>query len=151
MTIGLCKKLFDEISDLNYVFIHTSSDVEILRSKLRPTLGEKESRVVVYYGDRSIEFELDALYYNYAERIYILGEDGQEALHDAKYIKCVSYLNKHITKELPCYVLFFHQMIIVLCIVPRFVRCMYCFRFFLLLPLSNDRKILHPVRLKSDL
>ena len=49
------------------------------------------------------------MYYNYAERIYILGEDGQEALHDAKNMKCVSYLNKHITKELPCYVLFEHQ------------------------------------------
>ena len=109
MTIGLCKKLFNEISDLNYVFIHTSSDVELLRSKLRSTLGEKESRVVVYYGDRSIEVELEALYYNYAERIYILGEDGQETLHDAKNMKCVTYLNKHVAKELPCYVLFEHQ------------------------------------------
>lgn len=109
MTVGLCKELFDEMPDLNYIFIHTSSDVERLRSKLRSTLGEKESRVVVYYGDRSIEAELDALYYNRAERIYILGEDGQEPLHDAKNMKCVSYLTEHVTKELPCYVLFEYQ------------------------------------------
>lgn len=109
MTVGLCKELFDEIPDLNYIFIHTSSDVERLRSKLRSTLGEKESSVVVYYGDRSIEAELDALYYNNAERVYILGEDGQEPLHDAKNMKCVSYLTEHVTKELPCYVLFEYQ------------------------------------------
>lgn len=109
MTVGLCKEMFDKISDLDYIFIHTSSDVEHLRSKLRSTLGRDESKVVVYYGDRSIETELDALYYNYAERIYILGEDGQEPLHDAKNMKCVSYLNKHVVKELPCYVLFEYQ------------------------------------------
>lgn len=109
MAIGLCRQLFGEMCDLNYVFIHTSSDVERLRSKLHSTLGEKESRVVVYYGDRSIEAELDALYYNHAERIYILGEDGQEPLHDAKNMKCVSYLSKHVSKELPCYVLFEYQ------------------------------------------
>lgn len=109
MSIGLCKQLFDEISDLDYVFIHTSSDVELLRSKLRSTLGEKESRVVVYYGDRSIEAELDALYYNCAERIYILGENGLEPFHDAQNMKCVSYLSKHVSKELPCYVLFEYQ------------------------------------------
>lgn len=109
MTIGLCKKMFNEMSDLDYIFIHTSSDVEQLRSKLRSTLGEKESKVVVYYGDRSIEAELDALYCNCAERIYILGEDGQEPLHDAKNMKCVSYLTEHVTKELPCYVLFEYQ------------------------------------------
>lgn len=109
MTVGLCKQLFEEIRDLNYVFIHTSSDVEQLRSKLRSTLGRDESKVVVYYGDRSIEAELDALYYNFAERIYVLGEDGQEPLHDAKNMKCVSYLSKHVSKELPCYVLFEYQ------------------------------------------
>lgn len=109
MTIGLCKELFNEISDLNYIFIHTSNNVERLRSKLRSTLGENESRVVVYYGDRSVEAELDALYYNHAERIYILGEDGQEPFHDAKNMKCVSYLSKHVSKELPCYVLFEYQ------------------------------------------
>lgn len=109
MTIGLCKKMFNVMSDLDYIFIHTSSDVEQLRSKLRSTLGEKESKVVVYYGDRSIEAELDALYCNCAERIYILGEDGQEPLHDAKNMKCVSYLTEHVTKELSCYVLFEYQ------------------------------------------
>ena len=109
MAVGLCKEMFDEIPELDYIFIHTSSDVEHLRSRLRSTLGEKESKVVVYYGDRSIEAELDALYYNHAERIYILGEDGQEPLHDAKNMKCVSYLTEHVTKELPCYVLFEYQ------------------------------------------
>lgn len=109
MSIGLCKELFNEISDLNYIFIHTSNNVERLRSKLRSTLGENESRVVVYYGDRSVEAELDALYYNHAERIYILGEDGQEPFHDAQNMKCVSYLSKRVSKELPCYVLFEYQ------------------------------------------
>lgn len=109
MTVSLCKKLFNEIPELNYIFIHTSSDVERLRSKLRSILGEKESSVVVYYGDRSTESELDALYCNNAERVYILGEDGQESLHDAKNMKCVSYLTEHVTKELPCYVLFEYQ------------------------------------------
>ena len=109
MAVGLCKHLFEKkMTDLDYIFIHTSGDIQLLRSKLRSTLGKKEARIVIYYGERNIEKEMDALYCSHAECIYILGEEN-EPLHDAKNMKCVTYLTEKVTKTLPCYVLFEYQ------------------------------------------
>ncbi len=109
MAVSLCKYLFEKkMTDLDYIFIHTSGDIQLLRSKLRSTLGKKEAKIVIYYGERNIEKEMDALYCNHAEGIYILGEEN-EPLHDAKNMKCVTYLTEKVTKTLPCYVLFEYQ------------------------------------------
>lgn len=109
MAVSLCKYLFEKkMADLDYIFIHTSGDIQLLRSKLRSTLGKKEAKIVIYYGERNIEKEMDALYCNHAEGIYILGEEN-EPLHDAKNMKCVTYLTEKVAKTLPCYVLFEYQ------------------------------------------
>lgn len=109
MAVNLCQSLLKNPElNLNYIFIHTSSNIQPLRSKLRSTLGKDERKVVIYYGERNIEAELDSLYCDRAENIYILGEENEQ-LHDAKNMKCVTYLTNKVKTTLPCYVLFEYQ------------------------------------------
>ena len=109
MAVNLCQSLLKNPElNLNYIFIHTSSNIQSLRSKLRSTLGKDERKVVIYYGERNIEAELDSLYCDRAENIYILGEENEQ-LHDAKNMKCVTYLTNKVKTTLPCYVLFEYQ------------------------------------------
>ena len=111
MVVGLCEDILNK-SDIDNVFILTSSDVEALRSNLRSKLKEKEEKIVIYYGYRGNEEELDALYPQYAEEIHILGEGGEEVLHDQLNMKCVNYLSTVIPPSAhpkKCYVLFEYQ------------------------------------------
>lgn len=109
MAVNLCQSLLKNPElNLNYIFIHTSSNIQPLRSKLRSTLDKDERKVVIYYGERNIEAELDSLYCDRAENIYILGEENEQ-LHDAKNMKCVTYLTNKVKTTLPCYVLFEYQ------------------------------------------
>lgn len=111
MVVGLCEDILAK-PDIDNVFILTSSDVETLRSNLRSKLKKDEERVIIYYGYRGNEEELDALYLQYAEEIYIIGEGGDEALHDQLNMKCVNYLAQILPPSKnpkKCYVLFEYQ------------------------------------------
>ena len=108
MVIRLCKDLIEKQPDLNHIFILTSSNIEALRRNLNSVLGEDE-RMVLYYGDRSNESELEALHYDRAEAIYVIGEEEEEPLHDALNMKCIQYMAKHTRYKIKCFVLFENQ------------------------------------------
>lgn len=112
MVTGLCKDILEKNRNLDNIFILTSSDIAALRSNLRSRLRADEERIVVYSGYRGNEEELDALHPQYAEDIYIIGEGGEEPLHDQLNMKCVNYLSSVMPltdKPVKCHVLFEYQ------------------------------------------
>ena len=102
MVIGIVKNLFEkEKKKQSYIIILTSRDVESFRRKLYSELTEEQQKyIVIYYGNRTSEADVEALKFNTAESVYIVGEsiadDGQN--HDAYNMDCLRLITDNLQK-----------------------------------------------------
>lgn len=126
MISGIVRQIFDDFSNkplfarMPYITILTSRDVEELRRELFSTLmTEQEQRhIIILYGNRTSEKDLENLCLQKATEIYILGEQAQtdefEANHDSTNMQCLNYIKKirkgrKISDVAKCYVMFDYQ------------------------------------------
>jgi hypothetical protein len=111
-----------------YVLIQTSQNVEEFRRRLFACLSlEMQKHVIIHYGDRDSQTDVDKLCINSAIELYIIGEDTQfndkeKYYHDQMSMKCLNYIYHNIKyntsfakkdndNRLVCYFMFEHQTI----------------------------------------
>lgn len=99
------------------ILIQTSRDVEKFRMELFSNLTEREQRhVVIYYGNRTSDRDIENLKVRSAKEVYIIGEDVRsddtESYHDTMNMECLELIRKHlgkVHKKLTCHVMFEYQ------------------------------------------
>lgn len=104
-----------------YILIQTSRDVESFRRELFSNLSKEEQQhVIIYYGDRTSERDIETLRVDKAKEVYILGEeartDDMESYHDTMNMQCLRLIGKYMKshkswlgKKLLCRVMFEYQ------------------------------------------
>ena len=128
MVFDLIKQILGNES-LDYIVLQTNQDVEALRNQLCSFLTPKEEKkVIIYYGERTSQDDVNDLHLDRAKMVYVLGESlkrgccetNSEQNHDALNMEClqliVQYLNErngvsedNNLPKLICYVLFEYQ------------------------------------------
>ncbi len=115
---GIVKQL---ISKNKYILIQTSRDVESFRRELFSNLTEEQQKlIIIYYGNRTSKEDVEKLYIEKAEEVYIIGEDIRtddiESYHDTMNIKCLRMISDNIqnverynNNPLVCRVMFEYQ------------------------------------------
>lgn len=99
------------------ILIQTSRDVEKFRMELFSNLTEREQRhVIIYYGNRTSDRDIENLKVRSAKEVYIIGEDVRsddtESYHDTMNMECLELIRKHLGKghkKLTCHVMFEYQ------------------------------------------
>ena len=121
MTLGLVRQILaKEDSILPYIIIQTTRDVEDFRRELFSTLSEQQQQhIIIFYGSRTSEKELENLCLQQAKEIYILGEqtrtDELEPYHDTINMQCLDLITQllqgaNAPEELiRCYVMLEYQ------------------------------------------
>lgn len=123
MAFGIVRQILakeEEYSNMPYILIQTTRDVEEFRRELFSTLSEQQQQhMIIFYGSRTSEKELKSLYLHQATEIYILGEqtrtDWLEPYHDTANMQCFDLISQllqdiNATKNLiRCYVMFEYQ------------------------------------------
>ena len=134
--LGIIRTIFgldneDGNNDLHkrpYLIIQTARDVEVFRRELFSELSEElQQKVIICYGNRTSEGDLEALLLEHAQEVYILGENidenDAESYHDTMNMVCVKNIGKNIAgvdrffrenennidKRLVCRVMFEYQ------------------------------------------
>lgn len=113
VTISLIKTLFnDSKKQFSYILLQTMCPAEEVRRVIYANFDrEVEKKIIVKHGQLDIVEDVDSLYIQNAESVYIVGDDNEEN-HDSANIACVGIVsniikNKNcIAKPLPCTVLF---------------------------------------------
>ena len=115
---GIVKQL---ISKNKYILIQTSRDVESFRRELFSNLTEEQQKlIIIYYGNRTSKEDVEKLYIEKAEEVYIIGEeirtDDIESYHDTINMKCLRMISDNIqnverynNNPLVCRVMFEYQ------------------------------------------
>ena len=115
---GIIKQL---ISKNKYILIQTSRDVESFRRELFSNLTEEHQKlIIIYYGNRTSKEDVEKLYIEKAEEVYIIGEDIRtddiESYHDTINMKCLRMISDNIrnverynNNPLVCRVMFEYQ------------------------------------------
>lgn len=115
---GIVKQL---ISKNKYILIQTSRDVESFRRELFSNLtAEQQKLIIIYYGNRTSKEDVEKLYIEKAEEVYIIGEDIRtddiESYHDTINMKCLRMISDNIqnverynNNPLVCRVMFEYQ------------------------------------------
>lgn len=115
---GIVKQL---ISRNKYILIQTSRDVESFRRELFSNLTEEQQKlIIIYYGNRTSKEDVEKLYIEKAEEVYIIGEDIRtddiESYHDTINMKCLRMISDNIqnverynNNPLVCRVMFEYQ------------------------------------------
>lgn len=116
---GIVKQL---ISKNKYILIQTSRDVESFRRELFSNLTEEQQKlIIIYYGNRTSKEDVEKLYIEKAEEVYIIGEDIRtddiESYHDTINMECLKLISENIQdneeynseKPLICRVMFEYQ------------------------------------------
>ena len=115
---GIVKQL---ISKNKYILIQTSRDVESFRRELFSNLTEEQQKlIIIYYGNRTSKEDVEKLYIEKAEEVYIIGEDIRtddiESYHDTINMKCLRMISDNIqnverynNNPLVCRVMFEYQ------------------------------------------
>lgn len=90
-----------KISRLPYVLIQTSSDVEQFRHKLFSMFDtEQQKNIIICYGNRNVEQDIEQLQLNKAIEVYIIGEesrtDDMESYHDTMNMKCLTLIHENV-------------------------------------------------------
>lgn len=90
-----------------YVLIQTTRDVESFRRELFTGLNKEEQKmVVIYYGSRTSETDLEKLVLENAKEVYVLGEnvrnDDKESYHDTMNMMCIKHISELI-KDVQCF------------------------------------------------
>ncbi len=135
MVFGIVRQIFEnatsieaktsqevKTSQLPYILIQTSRDVEEFRRELFSTLTEQQQQhIIIFYGSRTSEEELKNLWLQQAIEIYILGEqtrtDELEPYHDTINMRCFDLLtqiaarnsDRQNAQSVKCYVMFEYQ------------------------------------------
>lgn len=102
-----------------YILIQTARDVERFRQELFTNMTEEQQqRIVIYYGHRDSEIDIENLLLQRAKEVYIIGEgtriDDAESYHDTMNMVCLDLIHKSLSKahqeeKLPCRVMFDSQ------------------------------------------
>ena len=110
------KRLIDD-QHIPYIVIQTSRNVEEFRMELFSNLTESEQQhIIVFYGNRTSDRDIENLKVRSAKKVYIIGEDVRsddtESYHDTMNMECLELIRKHYGeghKKLTCYVMFEYQ------------------------------------------
>lgn len=86
-----------------YILVQTSRDVEEFRRELFSTLNEeKQKNIIIYYGSRTSKKDIEELYIESANEVYVLGEetrtDDLESYHDTMNMECLNLLLRDYQK-----------------------------------------------------
>ncbi len=108
MVESVVRQIFEKIESKKsffrpYILIQTSRDIESFRRELFSTLTEKQQqRVVIYYGNRNSEKDIEELNLCNTEEMYILGEetrtDDIESYHDTMNMECLRLIGAYLEK-----------------------------------------------------
>ncbi len=121
MSFGIVRQILaNQQTNLPYIVIQTTRDVEGFRRKLFSTLTEQQQQhIIIFYGSRTSEKELKNFNLQQATEIYILGEptrtDELEPYHDTINMQCFDLINQQlqsinkIEKCIKCYIMFEYQ------------------------------------------
>lgn len=125
---GIVEQIFEtpqKNGEMPYILIQTSNDVEEFRHKLFSGLDiEQQKHIIIRYGNRNVEQDIEKLYLNKALEVYVIGEetrtDDMESYHDTMNMKCLNLIydkvkdNSSFAKSdkdnrLVCYFMFEYQ------------------------------------------
>ena len=101
---GIVEQIFEpsqENGEMPYILIQTSNNVEDLRHKLFSGLDiEQQKHIIIRYGNRNVKQDIEKLYLNNAEEVYVIGEetrtDDMESYHDTMNMKCLDLIYKNV-------------------------------------------------------
>lgn len=105
---GIVEQIFDkhpkEKRNIPYILIQTSSDVEEFRHKLFSNFNiEQQKHIIIRYGNRNVEEDIEKLYLNNALEVYVIGEetrtDDMESYHDTMNMKCLNWIYEKVRKN----------------------------------------------------
>ncbi|MBR5863232.1 MAG: hypothetical protein IKY76_01600 [Alistipes sp.] len=88
-----------------YILIQTSRDVEEFRRELFSSLTRaQQCRIIIYYGNRNSQEDINALRCGRAKEVFILGEDTRtddnESYHDTMNMVCLKLISKHFSSTI---------------------------------------------------
>lgn len=125
MVFNLIKQILSKKEDVDYIVLQTNQDVEILRKQLCSFLTpNEEKRVIIYFGERTSQDDINELHIDYAKKIFVFGESlkrgcyetNSEQNHDALNMKCLQLITTFMndcrhksSQKLECNVLFEYQ------------------------------------------
>lgn len=101
---GIVEQIFEpsqENGKMPYILIQTSNNVEEFRHKLFSGLDvEQQKHIIIRYGNRNVKQDIEKLYLNNAEEVYVIGEetrtDDMESYHDTMNMKCLDLIYKNV-------------------------------------------------------
>lgn len=126
---GIVEQIFDKHPkgkrNTPYILIQTSNDVEEFRHKLFSNFNiEQQKHIIIRYGNRNVKQDIEKLYLNNAEEVYVIGEetrtDDMESYHDTMNMKCLDLIHENVgsnasfakndkDKRLVCHFMFEYQ------------------------------------------
>lgn len=101
---GIVEQIFEtpqENGEMPYILIQTSNNVEEFRHKLFSGLDvEQQKHIIIRYGNRNVEEDIEKLYLNNALEVYVIGEetrtDDMESYHDTMNMKCLNWIYENV-------------------------------------------------------
>lgn len=104
---GIVEQIFEtpqENGEMPYILIQTSNNVEEFRHKLFSGLDvEQQKHIIIRYGNRNVEEDIEKLYLNNALEVYVIGEetrtDDMESYHDTMNMKCLNWIYEKVRKN----------------------------------------------------
>lgn len=104
---GIVSQIFktpQENGEMPYILIQTSNNVEEFRHKLFSGLDvEQQKHIIIRYGNRNVEEDIEKLYLNNALEVYVIGEetrtDDMESYHDTMNMKCLNWIYEKVRKN----------------------------------------------------
>ena len=122
IVIGIVKYLLNKIESSNYILIQTSRDIESFRRNLFSSINEKQQKkIVIYYGNRDSQRDIDKFNLKNTKEIFVIGEDTRtddiESYHDTINMECLKLISNKISNiktfnknnKLVCRVMFEYQ------------------------------------------
>lgn len=125
---GIVEQIFEtpqKNGEMPYILIQTSNNVEEFRHKLFSGLDiEQQKHIIIRYGNRNVEEDIEKLYLNKALEVYVIGEetrtDDMESYHDTMNMKCLNLIYEKVNdntsfaksdedNRLVCYFMFEYQ------------------------------------------
>lgn len=111
--VDICHSIQDKVDN---IFVITAKDITALRGEFMSDNDIDEDKIVLYRGDITNINEIDVLYPQHAEKIYIIGEDDVTSDHDIQVMKCLQIIADKAEAEKwkcetpkKCYVQFEYQ------------------------------------------
>lgn len=104
---GIVEQIFEtpqKNGEMPYILIQTSNNVEEFRHKLFSGLDvEQQKHIIIRYGNRNVEEDIEKLYLNNALEVYVIGEetrtDDMESYHDTMNMKCLNWIYEKVRKN----------------------------------------------------